>query len=214
MLQLPQMYVTTDAVTFSWSRDEGLRILLIRRASAPFPDSWALPGGFVEEEEDLIDACVRELREETGVEAAAMVQIGAWGKPGRDPRGRNVSIAYLAVARPDAAAQAGSDAKAVAWHPARDLPRLAFDHSKIAAGGMAKLQSVARETHLVFALLPQPFGREDLRGVLADVTGELVTMQEAGDLAKRARIVKEKGVGAREVELYRCVVPNFLAPLR
>ncbi len=214
MRPLPEMYVTTDAVTFSWSRDEGLRVLLINRANPPFPGYWALPGGFVEEEEDLAESCARELKEETAVEPAAMVQIAAWGKPGRDPRGRNVTIAYLAVARPDVAARAGSDAKAVAWHPAGDLPKLAFDHSEIVAAGLAKLRSVALETHLVFALLPDPFGREDLRSVMADVTGELVTVREAGDLAKRGLIVKEKGAGARDVELYHCAAADFLAPLR
>lgn len=216
MLEVPpQMYVTTDAVTVSWSSQAGLRVLLIKRANPPYQDYWALPGGFVEEHEDLPDACARELEEETGVQAVTMVQIGAWGKPGRDPRGRNVSVAYLAVARAESEeARAGSDAAQVGWHRADDVPSLAFDHKDIVAAGVDRLRSLAADTHLVFALLPERFRLEELQGVLTDVRGELVAEGEAMAMAKRARVVKEAAAGGREVELYRCVTPDFLTLLR
>lgn len=216
MLRAPnRMYVTTDAVAFSCTAEEGLRLLLIRRARPPFEGRWALPGGFVEAHEELPDACVRELKEEAGVSPAAMVQIGAWGKPGRDPRGRTVSVAYLAVVRPDRAeAVAGDDAEQVEWRLADHLPRLAFDHEEIAAAGRERLRSMADSTHIVFGLLPERFKAEDLRDALGAVSGELVTGQETMAFARRARVVKERAEAAREVQLYRCVAPDLLAPLR
>jgi 8-oxo-dGTP diphosphatase len=216
MLQLPKpMYVTTDAVAVSCLLKEGLKVLLIRRAKAPFERFWALPGGFVEEEEDLLEACTRELEEETSVQPTAMVQLGAWGKPGRDPRGRNVSIAYLVAVRPQAGKlRAGSDAAQAEWYPFDALPSLAFDHEDIVVAGMKKLRSLIVSAHLIFAMVPETFRLDELRDALTAVRGELVTAQEALAFLKRARIVKQAGETPREGETYRCTAADFLTPLR
>ena len=209
------MYVTTDAVAVSLTAKEGLRLLLIRRAEEPFKGQWALPGGFVEEEEDLADACARELEEETGVRATTLLQLGAWGKPGRDPRGRNVSIVYVAAVRPEATKpRPGSDAALAQWYPAGSLPALAFDHREIAAAALKRVQSLVTGTHFVFALLPDRFRLEELRDALKAVRAELVTDQEALAFAKRARVVRLTAATPREGESYRCVAADFLAPLR
>ncbi len=211
MYRPPQMYVTTDAVTVRWSPQEGLCVLLIRRANPPYEGYWALPGGFVEEDEDLADACARELEEETGVRPELTVQMGAWGKPGRDPRGRNVSVAYLAVARPDVGrARAGSDAANAEWHPAAALPLLAFDHADMVGAGLDRLRALAGETHLVFALLPERFGLDELRNVLAQVGSN----EDAAALIGRADVEEGPSAGAGQASHYGCTAGEFLAPLR
>jgi len=131
--QYPHPAVTTDVVLFTL-REDCLQLLLIERGNEPFKGHWALPGGFVDIDED-IDACAaRELAEETGVDNIYLEQLGTFGKPGRDPRERVISVAYLALA-PQAllAVQAGDDAAAAAWFPVADLPALAFDHAEIIA---------------------------------------------------------------------------------
>ena len=106
------------------------KLLLIRRRNDPFKGTWALPGGFVDEDEDLEKAAIRELFEETGMQIENLQQIAAFGKPGRDPRGHTVSIAYFGVATGDTV-QAGDDADEAEWFAINDLPDLAFDHGEI-----------------------------------------------------------------------------------
>ncbi len=202
----PMMYVTTDAVGFSLGAGGRLRVLLIRRANDPYRGRWALPGGFVDEGEDLPDACARELHEETGLRPTAMAQIGAWGTPGRDPRGRNVTVAYLAAMRPgETNAVAGDDAARAAWHPADELPPLAFDHADILATGRRKLARICRRTHFIFALLPELWSREQLEGALTacDVAGDAEEVRALTDAAR----VEPTGDGR-----FRCMA-GFLEPL-
>jgi len=127
----PHPAIAADVAVFA-PAGSGLELLLIRRAAPPFEGRWALPGGFVGIDEDLEDGARRELREETGLEPARLEQLGAFGRPDRDPRERVVSIAFLALlAAPDASAAGGSDAAAARWHDAARLPPLAFDHAAI-----------------------------------------------------------------------------------
>lgn len=108
------------------------RVLLIQRKAEPFAGKWALPGGFVDENERLADAARRELKEETGLEPSELEQLHTFGDPGRDPRGWTVSVVYLTRVRPDELTPvAGDDAAAVSWFPLDDLPSLAFDHAEI-----------------------------------------------------------------------------------
>jgi 8-oxo-dGTP diphosphatase len=118
----------------------GFELLLVRRGNEPFKGLWAFPGGFVEMEEDLPDAARRELREETGVELAELTQLGAWGAPGRDPRGRVISVVYLAELAPgEGEPVAGDDAAEARWWPLVELPDLAFDHAEILAAAKSRL---------------------------------------------------------------------------
>lgn len=190
-------------------------MLLVERAFAPFKGAWALPGGFVEEEEDLPDACLRELEEETALKGTIVVQLGAWGAPDRDPRGRNVTVAFLvAVREGKTAVRAGDDAARTRWFPVDDLPKLAFDHADIVSAAMARLRELVKTSHAAFALLPERFRLEELRGLLGAIRGELVTEPEAQKYVRRARVVREVGETPREGDRLRCVAGGFGVALK
>lgn len=128
----PRPSLTVDVALVT--RETKPRVLLIQRKADPFLGKWALPGGFVDENERLIDAARRELREETGVVQADLEQLHSFGDPGRDPRGWTVSVAYLARVSPEQLKPvAGDDAAAVGWFSLSKLPPLAFDHADILA---------------------------------------------------------------------------------
>jgi 8-oxo-dGTP diphosphatase len=126
----PRPAVTVDIVLFHRTGDR-VDVLLIRRAREPFKGNWAFPGGFVDQDESLEHAAARELEEETGVTGIPLQQLGAFGDPGRDPRGHTVSIAFFAVVDDRPAAQGADDAEEARWYSALRPPRLAFDHRKI-----------------------------------------------------------------------------------
>jgi 8-oxo-dGTP diphosphatase len=128
----PRPAVTADVVVFT-IRGGDLCVLLIRRGKAPFKGAWALPGGFVDQDEPLARAAARELEEETALTGISLEQLGAFGDPGRDPRGHTVSIAYYGFLAAQTPVVAGDDASAVDWHSVRALPKMAFDHASIVA---------------------------------------------------------------------------------
>jgi 8-oxo-dGTP diphosphatase len=129
-----------DAVVFT--RRGGQReVLLIKRGNPPFQGMWALPGGFVEMDEDLPTAAARELEEEAGVRDIDLVQFHAFGRVDRDPRARTISIAYYGVTDwNDHRPKADSDAADVLWFPVADLPELAYDHAEIVAMALARVE--------------------------------------------------------------------------
>jgi 8-oxo-dGTP diphosphatase len=139
----PRPMVTVDAVVFRRTR-ERLEVLVVERGHPPFAGQAALPGGFVEMEEDLLDAAKRELLEETGFGNVKLVQLAAFGQPGRDPRGRNVTVVYVGMARGDTSRiRGGDDAARAFWIPARRPGKLAFDHNDILKSALKWLRSRA-----------------------------------------------------------------------
>lgn len=131
----PRPAVTTDCVVFT--NEEEPKVLLIQRGNEPYKGYWAFPGGFMNMEETAEECAVRELKEETGLTVKQIQQIGAYSKVDRDPRGRTVSIAYLAIVDAPAAVSGMDDAAKAAWFPLTSLPNLAFDHQDIMTDAIA-----------------------------------------------------------------------------
>ena len=122
--------VTVDAIAFSLEQDSP-EVLLIQRKNEPFKNMWAFPGGFVEMDEDLIDAAKRELKEETSLTGINLQQLQTFGKPGRDPRGRQITIVFFGIVKSKTKIKAGDDASAAKWYKIENLAKLAFDHNEI-----------------------------------------------------------------------------------
>lgn len=155
--------LAVDAVVFGYNSKEGLSVLLIKRNIDPFKNSWALPGGLVGNAESLEDAVQRELKEETGVSINYLEQLYSFGKPGRDPRNRVVSITYYGLVRPDAfELQADTDAADVAWFNVKKLPQLAFDHIDIIRAAHERLKSKILYQPVGFELLDEKFPFSEL----------------------------------------------------
>ena len=123
----PRPAVTVDAILISNRQS----VLLIERGREPFKGKWALPGGFVELDEELEAACQRELEEETGIRVGELKQFRAYGAVNRDPRHRTISVLFYAFTEGELPACAGDDAAKVQWFPLDKLPELAFDHQQI-----------------------------------------------------------------------------------
>ena len=131
-----KIFVTVDVVLIKETTPK--QILLIKRKNNPFQNCWALPGGFVDENEDLVVAAKRELEEETQIKVANLEQLKAYGKPFRDPRNHVVSIAYFGIANENTEAKASDDAEDCNWFEINDLPNLAFDHLDIIKDAIQK----------------------------------------------------------------------------
>jgi 8-oxo-dGTP diphosphatase len=157
-----QPSLTVDVALFMLAH-ERLRILLVERANPPFAGRWALPGGFIELEETLEESARRELAEETGVRDVFLEQLYAFGDPGRDPRGRTVTIAYLGLTGGGGpAARAGSDAARAEWFDADRPPSLAFDHELVLSCAREALRDRLLYTPAAAHLLPPTFTLENL----------------------------------------------------
>ena len=140
----PRPMVTADAAVFAFF-DGKTRLLLIQRKHDPYQGRWALPGGFVEIEEDLPDAVARELAEETGLTGVHLEQLRAFGRPGRDPRGRTITIAYFGIVEKGwDRVRADDDAARVEWYDIDSLPPMAFDHDEIVRCAIARLRQEHR----------------------------------------------------------------------
>lgn len=167
----PHPAVATDICVFTVVAAD-LRLLLIKRAVAPFRGRWALPGGFLKADENLDTCARRELMEETGIATAALHQFGIFSDPKRDPRERVISIAYLAlVPAGTLPLAAGSDAAAAEWFSVGDLPELAFDHAVIVGEARSALRQLIKDTPAAFALVPEKFTLGQLRSVYEAVEG-------------------------------------------
>jgi 8-oxo-dGTP diphosphatase len=191
--RMPKVTMTTDIVIFT-IREGHLEILLIQRSNPPFQGWWALPGGLVEEDEDL-DVCAgRELEEETKVAGIALEQLHTFGAPQRDPRGRLVTVAYYTLVRPDFLnPKAASDAANVRWFEVDKLPSLAFDHAAIIAMARGRLPFRLDESPDAFGFLPKKFTLVELRTLYEIVGGERLDPRKFRRRVLALELVEETG---------------------
>lgn len=164
--------ITVDLVILT-VRDDRLHVLLVERANEPHRGMPALPGGFLRDDETLDDAARRELAEETALDGdhLHLEQLHAYSAPDRDPRGRVVTVAYLAIAPRLPVPVAGSDARAARWAPVDTAPRLAFDHDEILADALERARDKLEDTTLAAAFCADTFTIGELRRVYEVVWG-------------------------------------------
>ena len=174
----PPFGVTVDVVVLTVTEGR-LSVLLVERDTHPFRGDLALPGGFVQPDEDLDDAAVRRLERETGIrrgsrrEGAHVEQLGAFGRPGRDPRMRVVSVSYLVFAPDLPAPVPGRRTRSVAWVPVADVDpaRLAFDHEQVLAAGVERARAKLEYSPVATAFCREEFTVAELRRVYEAVWG-------------------------------------------
>jgi len=211
--EYPHPAVTTDVVLFT-IRDGRLELLLIRRGGEPFKGYWALPGGFLEIDEDL-DACaLRELEEETGVGGVYLEQLHTYGRPRRDPRERVISVAYYALAPSDCLTlRAATDAADVSWFPIDDLPQLAFDHAEIIQAARECLVAKLDYSTIAFQFLPERFTLSELQAVYEILLDAELDKRNYRKWARALEQIDETGGhrrrgGHRSARLYRVKDPD------
>jgi len=158
--------VAVDILAFAVGQGT-LEVLLVKRKYEPFKSFWALPGGFLlDTDESLELAASRELVEETNISNVYLEQLYTFGDQGRDPRGRVVTVSYLALMRQEGLElRASTDASGVAWWPLSELPALAFDHERIISYGYQRLKYKVEYSPAAFKLLAQKFTLRDLQTV-------------------------------------------------
>lgn len=219
--EYPRPAVTVDVVLFTMQAND-LAVLLIRRRLEPFAGAWALPGGFVEENEKLHVAAARELSEETGVRGVPLEQLGAFGDPGRDPRGHTVSVAFLSFAlTAQLRVRAGDDAAEAAWFPLKELglvrgaprkarQRLAFDHALVIDVARQRLQAHLDHPRksAPYDLVPPRFTLTELQLVYEAVLGAPIDRRRfrrrmVGRGLVEPVMAKRRTADARVAKLYR-----------
>ena len=159
----PRPAVTTDCVIFGYDGKE-LKVLLIERGIEPFKGCWAFPGGFLNMDEDALAGARRELKEETGLENAFIEQFHTFSEPGRDPRGRVITIAHYALVKIQEV-EGGDDAAQARWFPIGEVPPLAFDHDRILRMAMSRLKEKIHFEPVGFELLPDVFTMPQLQNL-------------------------------------------------
>jgi 8-oxo-dGTP diphosphatase len=193
----PHPAVTTDVVLFTL-RDGALSVLLIERRNPPYQGMWALPGGFLEIDEDLEHCAKRELREETGIEGVYLEQLYTFGAPRRDPRERIISVTYFALTRSDSLQpKAASDAAGVAWFAVSELPQLAFDHAQIIQLARRRLVAKLDYSTIAFQLLPKQFTLSQLQAVYETLLDESLDKRNFRKAMLTRGILRETGEFAR-----------------
>jgi len=211
--EYPHPAVTTDVVIFTIREDE-LKLLLIKRSGTPFKGKWALPGGFVQMDEDLETGARRELEEETGVKDVYLEQLYTFGAPDRDPRERVITVAYYAlIPSGKLVLRAATDAEAVGWFGMNELPPLAFDHQDIVDMAHRRLAAKLDYSTIAFQFMPRLFTLGQLQQVYEIILQEdidkrnfrkwVLAMEQIEETDKM-----EQGQAHRPARLYRVRKPD------
>lgn len=196
--------LAVDAIVFGYSKEQGVSILLIKRKYPPFKGDWAIPGGFVLDNESLEEAVERELLEETGIKINYLEQLYTFGKPNRDPRQRIVSVAYFGLVKSTQFEKlnASTDAEEAQWFNIKNLPKLAFDHTNILTIAIERIRNKIKYQPIGFELLDKKFPFSDLEHLYAILLDREIDrrnfkkkIQKLGILEKLNEKVKSSGAG-------------------
>lgn len=191
-MAVPHINLSVDAVVFGYDASEGLSILLIKRKGNPFKGSWAMPGGLVKENENLESAVHRELKEETGIEVNYLEQLYTFGKLKRDPRNRVVTVAYYGLVRQsNFELYASTDAEDAQWFNINGLPKLAFDHGKIADVAIQRLRAKISYQPIGFELLDEKFPFSDLHRLYETLKGHSIDRRNFKKKFLQLKILEE-----------------------
>lgn len=206
------MQVTVDIVIFT-IQEGVLKVLLVKRRISPFIGQVAIPGGFVREDENLDQAALRELKEETGVSDVYLEQLYSFGSPDRDPRGRVITVAYFALISADRRLKAGGDVSEAHWYPTDKLLPLAFDHAAILDYAVERLRNKLEYTTVGFQLLPEKFTLTELQEVYEAILGKKLDKRNFRRKMSILKILKPlpeyRRGGQRPAQLYRFVASRF-----
>lgn len=196
----PEIVKTTvDTVAFAVHQST-LEVLLIKRKHDPFKAHWALPGGFLRDDDQTLEAAAtRELYAETNVSNVYLEQLYTFGDLGRDPRGRVITVSYLALLREEELElRASADASGVAWWPVNDLPTLAFDHNSIVTYAYQRLKYKIEYSPAAFKLIPDKFTLRDLQTVYEAVLGRPIDNRNFRKKFLASGVLKELDETSRE----------------
>ncbi len=180
-----------------------IKVLLIRRKNEPYKGKWALPGGFVKEKEELIDAAERELKEETGVSGVVLEQLHAFGGVDRDPRGRVVSVAFISFLPQESLVKAATDAADADWFPIYDLPELAFDHDEIVRFSLTWLRHNLEHSAVDKHFLPEQFALKDIQTIYEAILGGPLDEKEFyREILQSGKIIETASEGKKTKKTY------------
>jgi len=176
MLKIKKKYsfavIATDVVIFTVHAGV-LKVLFINMKKKPYTGAWALPGGLIRGEESLDQAALRHLKQKAGVGDAYLEQLATFGEVDRDPFGRVVSVAYMAlISQEGVRLKTTEEYSDVRWFPVKHLPALAYDHAEIVKYALARLRTKLEYSNAVYSLLPREFTLSDLQGIYEIILGK------------------------------------------
>lgn len=200
--------VTVDVIIFT-IQDADLKVLLIKRSIPPFKNSWALPGGFVNDSESLEQAAKRKLVEEAGIKDVYLEQLYTFGDPKRDPRQRIFTVAYFALVKPRELEKKKTwDVSDIMWCSVKKLPKLAFDHKDIIKYAIQRLRWKLEYTTIGFQLLSEKFTLTQLQDIYEIILAKQLDKRNFRKKVLALNLVKEtkektRNVSHRPAQLYR-----------
>jgi 8-oxo-dGTP diphosphatase len=184
--------VAVDVAVFTVQESQ-LELLLLRMKRAPYEGKWALPGGRIGMDETVEAAAVRELEEKTGLSEVFLEQLATFSDPARDPGGRCISVAHLALIPPTAQLRTTDKYSGIGWFPAERLPALAFDHRAICAAALRRLRAKLEYTNVAYSLLPPEFTLGELQRLYESILGRPLDPRNFQRRIQTIGLVQETG---------------------
>lgn len=188
--------LTVDIIIFTLIEDK-LNVLLIQRKNNPYKDKWAFPGGFVDSKENIKNAAIRELKEETNINVSDLYEFKVFGNYGRDPRGWTVTVSYIYFLKNNINIKAQSDAKNISFFEIDKLPELAFDHNNIIKEVIYDLEKILFSSNISKSLLNDIFSIKEIKKIYEKILNKNYSISEF-----KNKIFSFNIIGKKEKSLY------------